>query len=311
MSADPPWQDPDEAARGASEPDAFDRDGVVPPSADDSHLIPPPRPEPPGPPVDCWRCGKQHPAAARTCPYCHARNKHAPLETVVTPRNDVGTGRSPITIVMWTFGLVLLTGLIHGAMAYMTLKDSVEITLRVARSLVNQIMFVEGFDTLLILGALLLCGRVPLKYRPTGGDRATAWLLAVPTFAFALGLNLAYHWAIREFTGEPLVKDELLQYPQLFNVLVVVICVQPAIVEELFMRYLFLGVLNQYMGTHGAVWVSAVAFGMIHLGQPLGIPYLIVLGGVLGYLRVASGGIVLPVLFHFAHNAAVVAIEVN
>ena len=37
------------------------------------------------------------------------------------------------------------------------------------------------------------------------------------------------------------------------------------IIEELFFRYLALGTLRRYLGVHGAVWVSAVMFGVGHV----------------------------------------------
>lgn len=206
---------------------------------------------------------------------------------------------------MWTYGIVLVTGLIYGAFTFLTLSDVTEITLKVARKLVNHMMFLEAVDTLLVIVAILLCGRITLKYVPTASQRMMAWGAAVPILAIAIGANVAYHWAIREFTGAPIIQDELWQYPQLRVLLFIMLCIQPAIVEEFFMRYLFLGALNRYISLHGAVWISSVAFGMMHLGQPLSIPYLIVLGGVLGYLRVASGGLTLPILFHFAHNLVI------
>ncbi len=87
------------------------------------------------------------------------------------------------------------------------------------------------------------------------------------------------------------------------------VCVQPALMEELFFRYLALGVLRSSVGVHTAVLVTSVMFAMAHIGAPLGLPVLFVLGIGLGYARVASGGMLLPMAMHFLHNAAVMAIE--
>jgi CAAX protease family protein len=80
-------------------------------------------------------------------------------------------------------------------------------------------------------------------------------------------------------------------------------------VEEWFFRYLALGSLRPFVGVHGAVLISAVMFGTAHIFNPLGIPMLMVVGVVLGYARVASGGMLLPILMHFGHNAAILLIE--
>jgi membrane protease YdiL (CAAX protease family) len=91
--------------------------------------------------------------------------------------------------------------------------------------------------------------------------------------------------------------------------LVLAICVQPAIFEELFFRYLTLGHLRSVTGVHGAVWVSSLIFGLAHLGVPLSIPMLVVVGVVLGYARVWSGSLLLPMLMHAAHNLVIVYLE--
>jgi membrane protease YdiL (CAAX protease family) len=65
------------------------------------------------------------------------------------------------------------------------------------------------------------------------------------------------------------------------------------------------------MGDHGAIWVSAVMFGLLHLYNPLGMPMLIVVGAGLGYMRLVSGGMLLPMLMHGFHNALVIALEGN
>jgi membrane protease YdiL (CAAX protease family) len=86
------------------------------------------------------------------------------------------------------------------------------------------------------------------------------------------------------------------------------ICLQPAIIEELFFRYIAFGVLYRVTGLHSAVWVTAVMFAAVHLYNPLGMPYLFVVGVVFGYAR-AWGGLALPMGMHFFHNFAVIALE--
>ena len=50
-------------------------------------------------------------------------------------------------------------------------------------------------------------------------------------------------------------------------------------------------------------------FGMAHLGNVPGWPVLMLLGAGLGYARVYSGGLTLPILLHFLHNFAVLLID--
>src|SRR5205814_1772114 len=87
------------------------------------------------------------------------------------------------------------------------------------------------------------------------------------------------------------------------------ICIQPAIVEELFFRYIALGTLTRVMGIAGALCVSSVMFGMAHSSVLLSIPILTVVGAGLGLVRVLSGSILLPMLLHGLHNAVVLYLE--
>src|SRR5581483_9169148 len=103
----------------------------------------------------------------------------------------------------------------------------------------------------------------------------------------------------------PVFPEQERQGPGLSSWSVALVCLQPAVVEELFFRYLALGALRTVTGTAAAVLVSSVMFGMAHIFNPLGIPMLIVVGVALGAMRVASGGLLLPMVMHATHNAVV------
>lgn len=262
--------------------------------------------------VECWRCGKAIAQLVPTCPYCHATNRHAPLPDT-QPELDAGTARQSkqIVVVMCVFIAMLGCGIVHGAVTRMAIGDAAEIGPQLARTILHSIMTFEVVSTVLVVAGLVVCGRIESPNPPSNASRILAWLFSIPLLGAAMAANLAYHQFVNEFVGVPIIEDELLKQQSLFGLIVVLYCVQPAIVEELFSRYMFLGVLRQHLQTHSAVWISALAFGLLHLASPLSIPYLIALGALLGYLRIASGSLVLPILFHFAHNAAVIAIELR
>ena len=65
------------------------------------------------------------------------------------------------------------------------------------------------------------------------------------------------------------------------------------------------------MGGNAVVWITAVMFAAAHVGVPLSMPVLFVLGVLLGYARLASGSIYLPMVLHFLHNAVVMALNAN
>jgi len=136
--------------------------------------------------------------------------------------------------------------------------------------------------------------------------RLAAWAAAVPLLGLLLLVNHGYHDLLRRVAGLPLVEDDIVAASGLSLRLVLAYCVQPAVFEELFFRYLVLDTLRRPAGIHGAVFASAVMFGMAHIGVPLSIPVLTLVGLALGYARVASGSLALPMCLHFAHNLAIV-----
>ena len=174
------------------------------------------------------------------------------------------------------------------------------------RELFYDTAVVEGIDAVIVAVALLVASR-PLR-RSAAWHRLSTWLLSGPGFVVAIGVNFGYHaLLVYLFTDGTEPADdstkELLTRDGWRTVLTV--CVQPAVVEELFFRFLLLGHLRHHLGLHASVWLSSVLFGMAHLGNIPGWPVLIVIGAGLGYARVLSGGLALPILLHFCHNLVV------
>jgi membrane protease YdiL (CAAX protease family) len=172
-------------------------------------------------------------------------------------------------------------------------------------------VFLGGFHALLVLAAIILTWRPP---ELIGHARpAMAWAGAIPALGAMLAVNFGYGLALRFFfevvagvTPEP--EDGAEMGLRDGWIAVVLICVQPAIVEEFFFRFLLLGHLRSHVGVHAAVWLSSVFFAAAHLGQIAGMPVLLLLGAVMGYARVYSGGLALPMLLHFFHNLAVIGV---
>lgn len=168
----------------------------------------------------------------------------------------------------------------------------------------------EGIDTLLVLIGLLVISRPPAAKRPNGW--LLAWLLGGPILLAALAMNVGYHIALSEvvarFQDEPQEMINLGWQTEGWWA-VFLVCVQPALIEELYFRHLLLGHLRPHVGTHAAVWIAAAVFGMAHLHAVASWPVLILIGVGLGYARVYSGGLALPVILHFLHNLAILGIE--
>ncbi len=76
----------------------------------------------------------------------------------------------------------------------------------------------------------------------------------------------------------------------------------PALLEELFCRYIFLPYLSVYSRS-GAVFASAIFFSLMH-GNLMQMPYALAAGIFLGALAVGSGSVLPCILFHLVNNTA-------
>jgi membrane protease YdiL (CAAX protease family) len=164
---------------------------------------------------------------------------------------------------------------------------------------------VEVLDAVLTVGALALVWKSAKQARAhrTG---VMAWLVAWPMLAALLAVNILFITYLRELFKPfgPVEAEKM----QVTLTTVLLICVQPAIVEELFFRQMVLGVFRRSMNVHLAVWLTAAMFAFAHLGNLVGMPYLFLAGAVFGYARV-FGGLPLAMLMHFVHNFVVIAYE--
>lgn len=90
-------------------------------------------------------------------------------------------------------------------------------------------------------------------------------------------------------------------------VIVLVIAVLAPILEEMLFRGVLLDVLKSRLALNPAIWITGIAFGVVHLTDPatlLLVPALAGLGVILGYVRVRSGGsLSRPILMHMGFNA--------
>lgn len=175
-------------------------------------------------------------------------------------------------------------------------------------ALVRSTLARELADTALVAMMLLL---IPRPQQWPAPRAWVAWVVAIPLLGVALAFNFAYQAVIRAIltaVGVPILEFDDITLDYGFWAILLV-CLQPAVVEELLFRHLFLGHLRPQIGLHGAVWVAAAAFALAHVGRGVGWPMLAVIGAGLGYARVTSGSMLLPIVMHFAHNLAVMLID--
>lgn len=205
--------------------------------------------------------------------------------------------------VLAVFAVQLLTSIVFGVLVSFGLGGS-ERALQDPRAPLRAMVGLEIIDTAVIGFALMRIPR-PRVFAPTL-QPALAWALGFPVIFAALFLNGAYHTAMRGLLHAQSEPDLILSGAGLTPLVLFAYCVQPAIIEELFFRYLALDSLRTVMSPWAAIFLSSLMFGLAHVGVPLSIPVLVVVGVALAWARVASGSLVLPMVLHLLHNLCVV-----
>lgn len=159
-------------------------------------------------------------------------------------------------------------------------------------------------DTILLLLTLLVARGLPTREafalrRPTSwGEALRVGLLALgATWLTSLALELAVGHAVRE-QAVPQYSDPTRLAPFIANF--VVIAVYVPVVEESLCRGLGYGLLEAW-GTPLAIVGSAVAFALAH-GAVLDLPWVLVTGLGLAYLRSRTGSLYPCVALHATVN---------
>lgn len=260
------------------------------------------------PGVNCWRCGKTG-AAGSECTWCGA--SFEPERGTATAAQTA----SPLLKFIRAYAVLLVFSALIGIAAWViqSFQNSrSEPETQTLFEFTAAEMVVVVIWTIVIFAAGRSVPRPPPLPARTGRIRAAMWLAALPLMGALLALNFGYHRLLETYIdfswfGEPPRIEPPTQAAILFAFIAV--CVQPGVMEELFFRYLGLGTLRGIMGDHAAVAVSSMIFGLAHIYAPLSIPILTVVGLGLGYVRLYSGSLLLPMLLHAFHNACVLWME--
>lgn len=209
-----------------------------------------------------------------------------------------------MTRVLAFFGVLLVVLIVHGATAEPMPEQG--LTPQAARAHLRSMVGFEIFDAIVVGIAVWAIGRPREWRRLSDAPAGWLWTSAVAGLGLVLALNLAYHTVLRGYIGLSDTTDPILAVTGVTPLVLFAYCLEPAVIEELFFRYLALDTLRGVMNVHAAVAVSSVMFGLAHIGVPLSIPMLALVGMALGYARVASGRLALPMLLHFLHNFVIV-----
>jgi len=85
-----------------------------------------------------------------------------------------------------------------------------------------------------------------------------------------------------------------------------VVCFGPIFEELVFRGFLFKGLERSFFGGHGAVFISSILFALLHVQYGLLVLVFILfpLSVLLGYARLKSGSLLLPICIHMINNLA-------
>ncbi len=246
--------------------------------------------------VVCWRCTMNVGEDIEHCPRCSARLQNSVILSRQSSDDRYAEARYFPQLFL-SFGMMLTISVISGLVQSL-LQDPQDL-------LIADSVAVIGYS---VVAALAWRNCRVDEIRTSSQNILRTWVAAVVLLPLFVVINFGYMEGVRQMLGIPVVDLPFVE-PVHIVWLFVLMTVFPAVFEEIFFRRVVLdGVFQHTTNTLTAVWISSLMFGMAHIGQPLGIPYLILLGVILAVLRLGSGSLVLPMLFHAAHNAAVLVI---
>lgn len=140
------------------------------------------------------------------------------------------------------------------------------------------------------------------------------WLL-VGVGAGAAALLFSATWTrTAELFGRPMADQGLVEAllgapPGVGRIaaLAFVVAAAPLLEELVFRGYLQTALAGRF-GAPFAIGASAALFGLFHLSDPAVVPVLAVVGGLLGWVRHASGSVWPAIVAHLVNNVAAMAI---
>lgn len=207
-------------------------------------------------------------------------------------RSDIKPGSVPKT-----GDLLLTTAVLLLLILY--LGTAVGVRSQMVGAIVNQLLIL-GMPLLLIwymkldLKRLFSCNVLKGKKMLGGG------LLYVGTFCLTMLLScVLIEWMPQSTETMEAGYEALLKYPMVL--LVVVVCVMPAIGEELFFRGLLFGSWKLRLGPVKAMILSSLIFGAFHMSLVKLLPTAL-LGLCFAYITWKSGSIYPGMVLHFLNN---------
>lgn len=236
----------------------------------------------------CKYCGAPWQTGWTACPGCAARS----TSPAYLPTVD-GPSAKPIVSALCLYFALLLTSLVA----------------IISEENVHTDLCLEAVDAAIVLIWAAVGWRHLLPVLRTLGP--------VKWYAASLGMAVA-SFICASLAAASLV--DLLDIPEIlyldrffeegygWSMVLVSICVQPAVIEELAFRGIIYNGLGRILNPREVILVSAVLFMVIHLSVA-SFPHLLLLGLALGYVRWRSGSVYPCMLLHCTHNLLCVVTE--
>lgn len=252
--------------------------------------------------VLCRRCRRFSPAGAVRCLFCRAPSRDPEAEhAAAQDRIETEETGKRFSALFWTFGIMLAVN-VALSWYFKGTPDVTPMTEDMVRNSATALTVAEAVDSLFVIFALVKLRSIITPAPGIGNRPRLAWLIAIPLLAFLLAVNTAYHWALITLSGIKPEVDEMMSSGHHQIWLLVLYCVQPAIIEELFCRRLTFDFFSHHTTVGTAAFASAAMFASMHTGALVSFPYFVLFGFVMAWLRWWSGSLALPMILHFAHN---------
>ncbi len=248
----------------------------------------------------CSFCGAPWPPGAPRCPTCDPRKQlptarpHLSAASSSSSNSEIGHGVAEAALL---YSLLLAASI---GSALLTLHGVSEL---------NRVLLAYFLMAPAVLIMAMGSGDVL-----TGAIRARLRLTSVPLTVAAVVCTLAVamtsHAVLSQIITEKrsTLIEALGMGGQSWPVQLLVVAALPAVLEEISFRGMILPYLSNRMPAAAALVVSAAAFAALHLNI-VSFPFLLCMGLVLGWLRIATGSLVPPIVAHFLHNSVVWALE--
>jgi membrane protease YdiL (CAAX protease family) len=244
-----------------------------------------------GRPKFCRVCGANWQLDWVDCLFCTQRLSHTPLE----PLTIAPEWRSMKSALWLYFSLLFVCAI---GVGFGRTSGGVELQLWVTAGITA--------TTLIWCGASVKSVMPPLQKIAGPVWFALALGLSLVTYAIAMGvihgLNSMTH------TPEQTMSKPFLKAGYSWAAVVLFVCVQPALIEELAFRGVIFAAISKALSGSETILVSALMFMILHL-SPARFPHTLALGIGAGFLRSRTKSLYPCMLMHFSHNFLCIAGE--